>query len=230
MNNNFTIKQFGDLNGELAEWNNHMYHKHPTPYRGIAGLIEWDRVRTVLKFARIEADDTVLEIGCEAGNLLAQCPNAKRIVGVDISSSALQDAYRLFKAKNRSAEFLQLDAQMSLPFSKGEFSVIICSEVLEHVKNPRNVLRNIYHISTADTRIIISVPNEGAKMFVKKLLRQLRIFHILFPGIEEGQSEWHLHVFSKAKLLFLNHDLFEVKKSRVVWFNHYIALMSHKGK
>ncbi len=228
MNNNFAIKQFGELNAELVEWNNQMYHKHPTPYRGIAGLIEWARVRTVLKFAHIEPDDTVLEIGCEAGNLLAHCPNAKRIVGVDISSSALQDAYHLLKANNRPADFFQLDAQMPLPFSKGEFSVIICSEVLEHVNNPRNVLKNIYRISNADSRIIFSIPTEATKIFIKKVLRQLRIFHVLFPGIEEEQSEWHLHAFSKNKLLSLNHDLFQINKSTVVWFNHYIALMSLK--
>jgi ubiquinone/menaquinone biosynthesis C-methylase UbiE len=67
----------------------------------------------------------VLEIEGEAGNLLNHYPNAKRIVGVDLSSSTLQEAYRLYKANKRSAEFFQLDAQMPLPFSKGELSVII---------------------------------------------------------------------------------------------------------
>ena len=38
--NNFSIKQIGDLNAELVEWNNQMYHKHPTPYQGIAGFIK----------------------------------------------------------------------------------------------------------------------------------------------------------------------------------------------
>jgi 2-polyprenyl-3-methyl-5-hydroxy-6-metoxy-1,4-benzoquinol methylase len=230
MNNDFTIKQFGNVNAELVEWNNQMYHKHPTPYRGLAGFIERVRVKNVFKLARIEPNDTVLEIGCEAGNLLNHCPNAKRIVGVDISSIALQEAYRLFKANKRSAEFFQLDAQMPLPFSKGEFSVIICSEVLEHVRNPRNVLKNIYYISNADTRIIISIPTEAPKIFVKKALSQFGIFDILFPGIEKEQSEWHLHTFSKNKLQSLSHDLFQINKSTVIWFNHYITLMYHKDK
>jgi 2-polyprenyl-3-methyl-5-hydroxy-6-metoxy-1,4-benzoquinol methylase len=230
MNNNVTLKQFGNLQADLVEWNNQMYHKHPTPYRGLAGFIEWARVKTVFKFARIEPDDTVLEIGCEAGNLLHCCPIATRVVGVDISSSALQEAYRLFKLNKRHAEFFHLDAQMPLPFRKGEFSVIICSEVLEHVRDPRSVVQNIYDSSTPDTRIIISIPTEAPKIFVKKLLNQCGIFNIFFPGIEKEQSEWHLQTFSKHKLQSISRDLLHIRKSTVVWLNHYVALMCHKDK
>jgi cyclopropane fatty-acyl-phospholipid synthase-like methyltransferase len=80
-----------------------MYHQHPTPYHGIAGFIEHSRVKTVYKFACVQPDDSVLEIGCEAGNLLYQCPKARRIVGADISSRALRDAHQLFKSNKGSA-------------------------------------------------------------------------------------------------------------------------------
>lgn len=230
MDNSFRIEKVGDLNPELVEWNNNMYQRHPTPYRGIAGIIEWARIRTVFQMARIGLDDNVLEIGCEAGNLLFQCPDAQRIVGVDISSRALQDAYHLFEKNKRSVEFYQLDAQVSLPFSEGEFSVIICSEVLEHVKSPRDVLRNIHRISNAGTRIIISIPTEATKILIKRVLLRLKLFHLLFPGIEEMKSEWHLHTFSKHKLVSLNGDLFKIRRSSVVWFNHYVALMSVNNK
>ena len=205
-----------------------MYQKHPTPYQGIAGFIERARIKSVLKFTAIKPNDAVLEIGCEAGNLLFQCTNAKRIVGADISLNALQDACRLFKSNNRSAEFFHIDAQLPLPFLKGEFSVIICSEVLEHVPDPRSVLENIYRISNADTRILITIPTEVTKLFIKNVLRKLRIFHLLFPGIEENQSEWHIHTFSKNKLFSLNHDLFKISRSTLVWLNHFVALMRIK--
>lgn len=226
MNNNFKIKRSGNLNTDLVEWNNRMYHKHPTPYRGLAGFIESSRVKTVLKFAHIKPNDAVLEIGCEAGNLLIHCPEARRIVGVDISSAALQEACRLFDANKRTAEFFQLDAQMPLPFSKGEFDVIICSEVLEHVRDPINVLRNIYNISSPDVRIIISIPTEAPKIFVKKVLSRFGVFNIFFPGIEKDQSEWHIHAFSKKKLIALSKDLFQIDKSAAVLFNHYVTLMT----
>ena len=228
MNDDPMIQRSRLLNADLVDWNNRMFHKHPTPYRGVAGFIEWSRVRAVLKFAGVKPDDTVLEIGCEAGHLLIHCPPAKRIVGGDISSTALRCACRQFEAEARSAEFFHLDAQEALPFSPGEFSVIICSEVLEHVNRPGDVLGNIHRLAGPDTRIIISIPTERPKILVKKALRVLGLFRLLFPGIEKEHSEWHLQVFSKKKLLGLSDSLFRVRKSRWIWLNHYVALMNRK--
>ena len=58
-----------------------MYQMHPTPYSGLAGMIERARSRKVLEFAQINPDDAVLELGCEAGNLLINVPLCRRIVG-----------------------------------------------------------------------------------------------------------------------------------------------------
>jgi len=148
-----------------------MYAKHPTPYTGIAGVIERSRIRAVLELAEVGPADPVLEIGCEAGNLLVQIPDARRIVKVDISEVAPADARRLLQQQGRVAEFLQLDAQQSLPFSPGECDVIICSEMIEHVGNPGAVFENIHGISTPDTRIVVSAPIEAPKLLLKGITR-----------------------------------------------------------
>ena len=89
-----------------------MYLQHPTPYdSGIAGAIQRARVRTVLKLARVVSTDAVLEIGCEAGRLIASLPSVRRIVGVDISSAALDDAERRLKTRLEPIELHYLDAQ-----------------------------------------------------------------------------------------------------------------------
>lgn len=226
--NTVKIKQYGNLDSELLDWNNRMYSRHPTPYHGVAGVIERARVRTVLNLAKVNCCDAVLEIGCEAGNLLASIHNAKRIVGVDICQIALEDAAKLFESRRRFAEFLQLDAQQSLPFSPGEFDVIICSEMLEHVHNPRAVLENIYSISTVNTRIVISIPIEATKNFIKKVLRTPGLLKVIFKGIEASQSEWHLHAFTKKKLNDISCNLFQVKRHKTVWAIHYVVHLLRK--
>lgn len=223
------VKKISSLNYKLVEWNNQMYKKYPTGRCiGIAGHIEHSRGKAVLQFAEIKPTEAILEVGCEGGNLLINVPNAKRIVGADISSTALNDAANLFENQGRFAEFFQCDAQEYLPFSKDEFDVIICSEVLEHVPNPRRVLENIYDISTDKTRIVISVPIEAPKVAMKKILKSMGLFGVLFPRIEEGQSEWHLHAFSKNMFYELNNKptpLFRILKEKIVWCNHYVALL-----
>jgi len=222
------IKRLGDVDPGLLEWNDQMYSKHPTPYTGIAGFIERARVRAVLKLAEVGHNDSVLEIGCESGNLLASIPDAKRIVGADISQVALEDAANRFEGRQLLPEFLQLDAQQPLGFSAGEFDVIICSETLEHVHDPRSLLENIHKISTPDTRIVISVPIEAPKIFVKKLLNVTGLFKLFFKGIEMRQSEWHLQAFSKEDLHDISSGLFEVTRDKTVWAIHYVVRLSKK--
>lgn len=147
---------------------------------------------------------------------------------MDISQAALSDAEAKLKEKKPAIELWQLDAQQRLPFTLGEFNVIICSELLEHVPDPKAVLENIHKIADTDTRIIISVPIEGPKIFIKKILIKLGLFKILFKDIEENQSEWHQHAFSKNKLTEMSGDLFYTRRHKNICLIHHVARWSKK--
>ena len=220
------IKKYGKIDMNWESWNDQMYNLHPTPYYGLSGIIESKRVRTILKMAKINANDSVLEIGCESGHLLASIKRAKRVVGLDISKNALNDAAELLKEKQAyKLELLQADAQQELPFSQGEFNVIICSETLEHVEKPVLVLENIYKISTFNTKVILSIPLERPKLFIKNSLRSTGLFKLFFKGIEYEQSQWHLHAFSKTYLKNICREMFKIKKGKTAWAVHYIVCL-----
>jgi len=200
-----------------------MFAAHPTPYeRGLSRRIELARVREVLKLAAVRPSDAVLEIGCEAGNLLAAVPAARRIVGVDISSRALDAARQRLASR---AELRQVDAEKPLPFAPGEFDIILCSEMLEHTEDPGAVLRHIRTIATPDTRIVLSVPIEAPKVRLKQLLHRLGLLHLIAGSVEPGQSEWHVHAFSPRMLDELLAGAFRILARRRVWAAHYIVLV-----
>jgi SAM-dependent methyltransferase len=205
------------------EWNDEMYRRHATPYSGIAGFIERHRVKRILQLAKVAASDTLLEVGCESGNLLAHFPVCRRVVGFDISPAALLDANRLFDGLGKKAEFVQGDASIPMPFKPGDFSVIVCSEMLEHVHDPRKCLQNILTICTEKTRLILTVPNEKPKLAIKSALKRVGIFDWLFPNIEKEQSEWHLQAFDKAQLKAICKGTAEIVKLESVWGLHLLA-------
>lgn len=203
-----------------------MYEAHPTPYgRGIAGRIESRRVRAVIELARIGPSDAVLEVGCESGRLLSQLPPARRLAGADISRRALEDAARRFEQLGRAVELFQVDALQGLPFARGEFDVIVCSEMLEHVEQPELVLEHLHALATPQTRVVVSVPIEAPKVAVKSVLHRLGLLGRLFPDIERGQSEWHVHAFSPAMLRRITETRFETVARRRVLFAHEVALL-----
>ncbi len=220
------IRTLGAVDPELASWNDRMYEAHPTPYeRGLAGMVESRRAQAVLELARIQPSDAVLEVGCEAGRLLSRVPPARRVAGADISRRALQDAAARFERLGRAVELFQVDALQGLPFERGEFDVILCSEMLEHVDHPERVLEHIHALATPKTRVVVSVPIEAPKVRVKAMLHRVGLLGRLFPHIEPGQSEWHVHAFSGAMLREVTQTRFETLARRKVLFAHEVALL-----
>ncbi len=215
------------MDERLARWNDEMYLRHPTPYTGLAGRIERARVAAVVRLANLKPDEAVLEVGCGAGHILVALPKCRRKVGLDISERSLADArVRAAQHGQGDIEFGHFDANDPLPYKPGEFDVIICAEVLEHVPEPRRVAENIHAVAAPGTRVVFTVPNERPKLLVKKALRAVGLMRLLFPGIEEGFSEGHLHAFSKKMLRDVTRGLFAIRRLRSIWGCHFVALMS----
>lgn len=132
-----------DYNVAWTQWDD-MIRYSPAPFH---------RRRLILKLAAGFAFDSVLDIGCGNGALLdtiGRGTGLTRLAGVDISGDVI--------AANRKAlpamEFHTLDiGRESLP---SQFSLIICSEVLEHVQDYQAALRNIGKMCSG--HLILTVP------------------------------------------------------------------------
>ena len=214
---------------ERATWNDRMFLKYPTPRAGVlVWMIHNARHRTIKRFAAIQPYDSLLEIGCEAGHLLAALQGARCFVGGDISKRALDQARVNLRRLGRPTHLLQMDADEALPFPSGAFDVIICSQMLEHTHRPRKVLENIHALTTPETRVIISVPIEASKIFFKNLLHRMGLLKFFFPDIKEGPSEWHLHKFSPKLLRTLSSDLFAIRRRKIVLGCDYVVLLAKR--
>ncbi len=199
-----------------AAWNDRMYRSHRTPYEGLAGLIERARLRQVLRWARASRPARVLDVGCGEGVLLGAFGAKARVVGVDLSRVSLQTC----RAAHPTRPVLQADGTRGLPFRSGTFDLVLCTEVLEHVPDPPRLLAELWRVCTTTGEVILTVPIERPKLIVKSVLRRTPLFGWLFPGIEPGFSDWHLHDFDGKTLLLMLHRWFEVTSSRRVWGLH----------
>ena len=94
----------------------------------------------------------ILDLGCGEGHILKMLPNSYEKYGVDISKTAL----KLANDKNIHIKLCNLNKDF--PFDM-KFDFIICSEVLEHLKNPSNVLENVKKHLTKDGLFLVTTPN-----------------------------------------------------------------------
>lgn len=97
-----------------------------------------------------------LDAGCGEGfitSLVAgNIPNIT-IKGLEYTTEAIKIA----REANKDIEFIQGDIY-NIPFEEKSFDFVLCTEVLEHLENPREALDELDRISK--NGILITVPNE----------------------------------------------------------------------
>lgn len=107
---------------------------------------------------RIKPGESILELGCSSGYLsrfLTQDLGC-RVVGVDIDAQALQQA----KAVCHKAIVADLDQNSWFKEIQGEvFDTILCADVLEHLKSPATLLKQLKAYLSPNGRVLASIPN-----------------------------------------------------------------------
>ena len=122
---------------------------------------------------------TAIDVGCGNGRHLKslgfRLSNAK-IIGIDQSVQEimkLQNEFSEHICKNQNSyEFLMGDVR-SIEIEDNSQDLVICSEVLEHVPNFRDVLKECYRILKPGAVLLISVPSYLPKVYVGNIQKSI---------------------------------------------------------
>jgi len=136
----------------------------------------------------------VLDLGCSSG-LLSERVRAlgHRVTGVDVSP--------LPGVTDRVDRFLIADLDRDLPPEVGEeapFDLVIAADVLEHVRDPARLLRQIAGVLVPGGTLIASVPNFGH--WYPRIRTAVGLFDYDQRGILDRD---HVRFFSRRSLLDL---------------------------
>ena len=122
------------------------------------------RARIIFKeLAIIEKEN--LDIGC--GDGIFSIELAKRgcgVVGVDLNVKSVNYAKYFSKRSEVKIDFLVGDA-CHLPFANESFDIILCSEVLEHIKDDKGAIREIERVLKQNGLLILTVPSDKASPY-----------------------------------------------------------------
>lgn len=117
------------------------------------------RAEFIFKEIEKEKPKKILDIGCGRGfyiNAFSLYSFPKEIHGVDINERYLLKAKRLSGDKRIKINKASI---YKLPFKDNYFDFIVCSEVLEHLKNDQKGLKELKRVLKKKGKIIITVPN-----------------------------------------------------------------------
>lgn len=203
---------------ELAKWNDEMvkkYHSEGTLFESanpILRYIEKTRAKTIIKFAKISSNDTAIDVGCGEGYMLSLFPKAQQIIGFDISNVALERARSILNDRN-DVEFIKGDGQ-NIQLDDNSFDVTICSEMLEHVPEPKRVISELHRILKPGGRLVVSIPDEKRIKRIMNIIKSLKIDRFLHAARKQETYEWHLHEFDMNVLKSISDEYFSIKKVR----------------
>lgn len=174
-----------------------------------------------IKFALNIKGKKHLDVGCGDGSLIdiAQ-EKVSGIYGCDISESAVRAA----KVKGIVAICVDLNFGY-LPYRDESFDSITCIEVIEHVLDPLNLLKEFYRILNVQGELLVTTPNIRYFRHLNTLL-----FKGTFPHTTTDSHVWgggHLHFFTRKDLtcllkkagfnnikFYINYDQFAKSKRR----------------
>lgn len=208
---------------DFTRWNEEMTRKYDSEDYHLRSnfLIRWvegKRVKTVVELIEATPADTVIEIGCGAGLVLEKF-QAGKLIGIDLSGYILRKTKS--RLAHRDAVLLQANAE-SLPLPDRSFCKIVCTEVIEHVIEPRNVVKELSRIATPDARIVITIPNERLIDNLKHALKVLGLSRLLLAGKKDPKNnqkaydspaeanEWHLHDFDLDLIKEVTENILEI--------------------
>jgi SAM-dependent methyltransferase len=129
------------------------YAKFQTANPVVKRLIDhfYDRVLATIS----PSPSSLLDAGCGEGETLARFGDRlpPRVVAVDASAAAVAFTAERFPGAEVSRERLEL-----LPYGDGEFELVLCLEVLEHLDRPQDAVLELARVSAG--QVIVSVPFE----------------------------------------------------------------------
>lgn len=146
----------------------------PEPWRW-----QW---RRELLLSAVRPGERVLDLGCGSGRFLSLLDDG---VGAEIAEEAVARA-------RRHGEVRLLNADGTLPFDHGEFDLIWCSEVIEHVPDAEGLLQEARRVLRPGGRLLLTTPDHN-------LPRRLALAVLRFDRHWDPQGQ-HVRFFTRASL------------------------------
>jgi len=131
----------------------------------------FERVKKrMVRWVRPGANHTILDVGCGAGYFLNLIRNRYKeagyeptVVGIDISAHQVS-----YMAERMSREGITRVVAATgngefLPFADESFDLVTCSEVIEHIRNPKRALEEMRRVLKPTGMLLLSTPSMSAQ-------------------------------------------------------------------
>jgi ubiquinone/menaquinone biosynthesis C-methylase UbiE len=114
-------------------------------------------------------EDILVDVGCGDGGNASFCADrGARLILVDVDADSIAAAKKRLESRTKRAEFHVSDSN-PLPVASGVASKVVCTEVLEHVDDPAQVMAELVRIGRPGALYLLAVPDPSSEHMMEKV-------------------------------------------------------------
>ena len=128
----------------------------------------------------------VIDVGC-GGGILAESMAARgaEVTGIDMAPSPLQVAKLHLKESGQQVDYQQSTAEHMASEHAGQFDIVTCMEMLEHVPDPASVVDACMRLTKPGGWVFLSTINRNPKSFAMAIVGAEYVLNLLPKGTHE---------------------------------------------
>lgn len=144
------------------------------------------RVTYIERQAGPLTDKKILDIGCGGGILAeALASRGARVTGIDMAEKSLEVARLHLLESGLEIDYQRVTAEDFAARHAGEFDIVTCLEMLEHVPDPASIVAAAARALKPGGRLLLSTLNRNPKSFALAILGAEYLLRLLPRGTHE---------------------------------------------
>ena len=117
------------------------------------------------------AGKKIIDVGCGGGILTeSMAARGAEVTGIDMAPTPLQVARLHLKESGQQVDYQQITAEAMAEKHAGEFDIVTCMEMLEHVPDPASVVSACAQLVKPGGMVFLSTINRNPKSFVMAIV------------------------------------------------------------
>ena len=129
----------------------------------------------------------VLDVGCGGGILAdAMARQGAQVLGIDLATKSLKVAQlHALEAETPNVQYREVSAEALAAEQPGQFDVVTCMEMLEHVPDPSSIVRACATLVKPGGWVFFSTLNRNPKSFLFAIVGAEYVLNLLPKGTHE---------------------------------------------